>query len=200
MIHTYDPERVARHLVDDKPVVSVTELLKSMGVIDQKGFDEFHAQRGKAVHKATEIIDKGQALDWETVDSRIHGYLKAYKMFKELTSFSPSAVEIPLFSDRLGVATCIDRIGTLNGTPSIVEIKTGTKSRWHLLQTALQFQIALDNKINVAWRRALYLRTDGTFKIEPHDDISDLSAAEALVWGYHAKIKYGGNNGTNGNA
>lgn len=83
---------------------------------------EAAAIRGTAVHEACALIDYGEEPE-ETPE--IAGYLKAYRRF--LADYKPEwkLIEHPIGSILLGYAGTLDRFGTIDGAPAILDIKTG---------------------------------------------------------------------------
>lgn len=83
---------------------------------------EAAASRGTAVHEACALIDYGEEPE-ETPE--IAGYLKAYRRF--LADYKPEwkLIEHPIGSILLGYAGTLDRFGTIDGAPAILDIKTG---------------------------------------------------------------------------
>lgn len=57
---------------------------------------KWYQARGKAVHKASALIDRGE-LNWDTVDERIKGYLQAYMKFKGESGWVFEHREEPLY-------------------------------------------------------------------------------------------------------
>lgn len=104
---------------------SVTEITRFC-VYDYKSdrpwLAEAAARRGTAVHEACALIDYGEEPE-ETPE--IAGYLKAYRRF--LADYKPEwkLIEHPIGSILLGYAGTLDRFGTIDGAPAILDIKTG---------------------------------------------------------------------------
>ena len=109
---------------ENRQYESVTTIISYLGLSrDYSGISSFYAERGKAVHKAVEFVDKG-TLDDETLDPRIEGYVRAYRSFIQKTGYAPFQWEVPLHDTTLGFAGTIDKFGTLNGKRGIIDIKT----------------------------------------------------------------------------
>jgi hypothetical protein len=81
-------------------------------------------------------------------------------------------LEEPRGHAALGFAGTPDRVGTLNGRPTILEIKTGTEAGWHGLQTAAQ-DVLLHRTYGRYQRKALYLGADGRPRLRSHADSGD---------------------------
>ena len=61
---------------DGVKVPGVGGILAAVGGVDTKWFTAEGRERGTAVHRAMELLVKGQ-LDWSSVDPRIIGYVDA---------------------------------------------------------------------------------------------------------------------------
>src|SRR3989338_2196847 len=93
---TFDEEN---HLYcfEGKPVQSVTQILKSAGLIDDQWFTEAARRRGQYVHEAAQYLDE-EDLNWENVDPILQPYLRAYEKFKAETGFIPILIEKRLYN------------------------------------------------------------------------------------------------------
>jgi hypothetical protein len=110
--------------LDKKKFDSVTKILAYVGLSrNYDGISSFYAQRGTAVHKAVELVDKG-TLDDATLDPRIAPYVRGYRKFVRESGYKPDSWEVPLYHDGLGFAGTIDKVGTLSGRFGILDIKT----------------------------------------------------------------------------
>lgn len=103
---------------------SVTHILQYLGLThDYSNVSSFYADRGTAVHKAVEFVDKG-TLDDATVDPIIRPYVAAYRRFVRESGYVHSHWEVPLHHPILGYAGTIDKVGRLHGRTGILDIKT----------------------------------------------------------------------------
>lgn len=123
---TFD-EATHTYTLDGIQLPSVTEITRFCAYdykSDRPWLAEAAARRGTAVHEACALIDYGEEPE-ETPE--IAGYLKAYRRF--LADYKPDwqLIEHPMGSLALdaGYAGTLDRFGTLNGNPAILDIKTG---------------------------------------------------------------------------
>lgn len=114
-----------------KPILSVTQVLDSVGIVDYSDAPTELMSRksklGRAVHTAAEYIDAPKSeLDWDTVDERIVPYIVGWEEFCADTNFVPQLVEfrgcVKLPQGEVGFT--VDRVGLLNGELSVIlEIK-----------------------------------------------------------------------------
>lgn len=185
---TFDSESHTYRL-DGQPISNVTRVLKAEGFINGDFYTEWGRERGRIVHKATHFLDMG-TLDWDTVDPRIEGYLRADEAFKQATGFEVIISERPMCSFIYRYGTTLDRFGLLNGELADIDFKTGKAEPWVALQTAAHV-IAIkecypeyaDKHIR---RFALELRENGTYGLIEYKDRRDrdiwLSALTVHNW------------------
>ena len=187
--HTYS--------LDGIIVPGVSQIIEGAGLTDpnaKRNYTKYHADRGTAVHKACELLDKG-ILDEDSLDPEITGYVGAYKKF--IKEYKPEweALEAMVFNEMLFYAGRYDRFGRLNiEGPDwvILDIKTGQKAKWHAIQLAL-YIMALEGRPQFAKLYGLYLKKDGTFKASrdliDYTDPEVFRVAEATVRIYQWKQK-----------
>lgn len=179
--HTYSPN-----------LPSVTQILKSAGMIDLQWFTEEARERGKAVHLACEYYDQ-EDLDLDSVDPRIQGYLKGYIKYRIVEGTDYEKIEIPH----------IDKSGLYAGTPdriivvrprALTDIKTGQPEEWHGVQLAAYLNM-LDDPFSYS-RFGLYLRNDGTYSLKEFpraDYVHDLNIFISALNIYNWKARTNGN-------
>lgn len=108
-------------------IPSVSEILRPLTekYIDAipEGILNWKRDLGTAVHKACELFDLG-TLDESALDERIVPYLEEYKTF--LVDCRPEwkAIESIVFEQDARYAGTLDRAGTVNAHPTILDIKT----------------------------------------------------------------------------
>jgi hypothetical protein len=142
---------------DGRLVPSVTQILKSVGLIDGRWFDEASASRGSVVHKCCELWDIG-SLNESTVDPGALGYLDAWREFCEKMKFKPRTVEVPRYHP-LGYAGTED----CENEEFDIDRKTGAVQKW----TALQL-VAYQHfhpRPHTRRRIAVQLKPDGRYAI-----------------------------------
>jgi hypothetical protein len=164
---TFD-EATHTYSVNGRRLMSVTQVLAL--VDDRHKGDPFYLQRGRFVHQACEYLDRDE-LDEDSVDPIIYPYLEAYKKFREETGFKPDLIECRLYHPTYAYAGTLDRIGDLNGNHVLIDLKSGAKARVDELQLAAYLELARANSIPVKKSFDLYLRDDGTYKLEPVENV-----------------------------
>lgn len=119
------------------PLVSVTQALRLAGLsTDPRFFAPGSAERGTAVHLATQYDDEG-TLDESTLDPVIMPYVEAWRKFKVEMGFQPIHIERRLA--RIGhpsFAGTIDRVCMVGGFRWILDIKSGAEADADPLQLA----------------------------------------------------------------
>ncbi len=168
---TFDPAQ-HEYRWNGRVVPSVTQILKSLGLIDATWYTDEARDRGSMIHLATALDDRGE-LDESSVDERIAGYLAAWRLFKAESGASFTDIEIQLYSD-YGYAGTPDRIGTLRGR-SVFDIKNGEPEPWHALQTAAYAFGCSAGSAAVMSRYCIYLRDNGTYRLIQHDRSTDIA-------------------------
>lgn len=167
---TFEPARHVYHL-DGERLPSVTQILQPLINYDgvPNGILQHAADRGTAVHLATEFWDDGD-LDEESVDPEILPYVRAWQRFRAESGFEVLRSEVRVYSPRHRYAGTVDCIGVMRGRLTMVEKKTTA-----VLHPATAIQVA-------AYRRAynetcaaparirhsysVHLRRDGTYRLD----------------------------------
>jgi len=127
----YDPTR--------KIVIpSTTQLLQYAHVVDSSYIDPHYAIDGTEIHTMTEMVDNGLYIP-ELVEDRVHAALVAYEQFLVENDVEWEETEEIIFHEDLFYAGTKDRLGTVNGVRYLVDLKSGNKYRWHILQLAGYF-------------------------------------------------------------
>lgn len=173
--HTYS--------VAGRTLPSVTQILRGVGLIDDRWFGEQHAERGRVIHEVTRLHDEDD-LDECTVDQVLRAYLDAWRDFRAVSGFVPQRIEVA-FADTLHrFAGRIDRIGTFGGAAAILDIKSGAPQPSHALQLAGYDILAGDAGLR---RICVHLSSDGKWAIREYKDRADRGAFLGAVSLYHWK-------------
>jgi len=151
---------------DGQPIPSVTQVLKDMGLTDYSMISQdvlqAAARRGTDAHLACQLDDEGD-LDESTVSDAIRPYLEAYRRFRRETGFVPDLIEARGYDPALRVAGTLDRTGTLNGKPVLLDLKTGILLPGHALQITAYTRFLDKPRLYV--RYALRLKDDRTYHL-----------------------------------
>lgn len=160
-----------QHLYTFNGVVkpSVTTLLSRLHSFGMVPADVLAAActRGTYVHALCEFYDQ-QDLDDSSV-GEYRGYLDAWGKFCADHKAEWTGVEVQGYSERYGYAGTLDRCGTLNGAPWVIDLKTSQSSHpvWNMQLAAYRQLLAetVDSKWALARLGTVQLRPDGTYKL-----------------------------------
>jgi len=164
----FDPEE-HRFTAEGRPVPSVTGVLKDLGFIDTRWYNDEARDRGTYVHAACTFIDE-ERLNWKKVPEQYQGYLKAYIAWKDYTKFRIQSNEVLVSNREFWYAGWVDKVGILWRHKTIIDLKTGGEADWHKLQSAA-YGLCFPRKPQ---RYTLYLKEDGKYSMKAsHDDEVD---------------------------
>ena len=182
---TFEPEE-HRYFSGGKEMPSVTTVLEEVGLIDKRWYAEYYAEFGTAVHVATQYDDEGD-LDEDDLDPDIVPFVEGWREFRRVSGFEVTAVEVMVACPIHWYAGILDRVGTMNGRPCLVDIKTGGVPKWAGLQTA-----AYERCLKGAYDRyVVQLPRKGGYKLTPFRDPTDREyflAARAVISWKHANL------------
>ena len=172
---------------DDKGKVypSVTNILLTEGFIDSSWFTEWSRDKGSLVHLVCHLEDIND-LDENTVDLVLQPHLDAYRAFKRDTGFIVEASEVPLYSEAYQFAGTPDKVGKLNGSPALIDIKSGAIDPSVALQ--LSFYEILTNHPHK--RFALQLTAEGKYKLIPFVGRQDRNLCLSILAIHHWKLNH----------
>jgi hypothetical protein len=161
-------------------LMGVTSVLASCGLIDTERYTEVGRERGSRVHAMIKMYLLG-ALNEETLDPTLAGYLAAFKAGLAALEFEVSDFEIPMMIPVLGLAGTPDLSGKRKGLPGVVDIKTGGPEAWHRYQTAAYAIIRFPAHPHAVERWGLHLTHWGEFSLQRHADIRDVDDFRSLL-------------------
>ncbi len=152
-----------------KVLPSVTQILKSGGLIDTTFFTEYARNKGAMLHKCLELFDLG-TLDESSVDPEIKPYFEEYKKFKDQSGVTVQAIEKAVACKKYGYAGMMDRVYQFpSGALAIVDIKTNSAPAWCSIQVAAYQHAA---NLKYALRYSLAITKTG-YKLKEYKDASD---------------------------
>lgn len=171
---------------------SVTTILQYLGLTnDYSNISSFYAERGTAVHKAVEFLDKG-TLDDATLDPICAPYVAAYRRFLRESTYSAVHWEVPLHHELLGYAGTIDKVGRLHGRLGILDIKTSRTLDPSVEPQLCAYQILWDEHHAddpAHWKYALQLKDDGTYSLATKYSATSISLWLSIMDVYKWKVK-----------
>jgi hypothetical protein len=132
---------------------------------------EAASQFGKAVHLACELDDE-LLLDEDQLDPALAPYLAAWRKFCEEHRVEWYEIELPVYHPTMRYAGTPDRIGMVDGQPSVVDIKT-TAALYPSVGPQLAAYAEAKNLGPRAKRIAVQLKADGTYVAKTYTDPTD---------------------------
>ena len=174
-----------RYWLGERELPSVTTVLKGVGLINTDWFTEDARRRGEFVHRALEWRDRDE-LDPASVDPSLKPYVDGYELFLRESGARWSCVEQRLGDDTLGYAGTVDRIGTIGDERVVLDLKTGPPQPWHALQLAayhalIRPLLGAAIRPHQVLRYGLYLKPDGTYRLQAYRERSDLAIFRAAL-------------------
>lgn len=162
---------------------ALTNILKEVGIIDTRFYTAESANRGKAIHRVLEYLDKG-ILDWATVDEQIYGWVEAYLAFKGDRKFEFLAIEEPLYHKTCLYGCTPDRLILHRKKHILIDFKTGAVARWHGLQLTLNAMAYQSHgqQIDELW--GVYLQENGKYKVKKYELDIDTCLAILKVYAW----------------
>ena len=145
-------------------VPSVTQVLKSAGIIDHKFSAAGAAEKGTDAHQAIEFWNQGD-LDEDSLAEDLRGYVEAWKKFVRDYKLRQVQTEQRVYQPLHRYAGTIDCLCNISEYRNIerkylIDIKTGSFLRWHSLQLAA-YRKCIEEPVECL---AVYLKSDGTYQ------------------------------------
>jgi len=162
---------------------ALTNILKDVGIIDTRWYGPESANRGKAIHRALEYLDK-DTLDWGTVDGQIYGWVEAYVNFKAEKKYELIDIEEPIYHKTCLYACTPDRLVVYRKKNIVIDFKSGAEELWHVLQltmNAMAYQ-SHGTQIDELW--GVYLKENGKHKVKKHEPEIDTCLAILKVYAW----------------
>lgn len=164
-------EDTHEYFLGDRKLESVTEILSSSGIADYRWSNEEAMTRGRYVHTATEMIDRG-TLDWGILDDTLRPYCEAYQRFIEDKRPEILLSEEPMYHAQHLYGGTLDRIIVMDGMTALVDLKTGVPNRATAIQVAAYRELVRVNRDTVLTKCfSLHLRDDGAYRLSIIDNL-----------------------------
>ena len=167
------------YIYDGLEVPSVSRILVSEGFVDIGWFTDEGRQRGSAVH--LHIKNHCQKAHCMAINQSLLGYMDAWKNFESQFYWEADVIEQPFGCSQF--AGTPDQIGKMNGTPAVLDIKTGKLNRAVGLQLAA-YEILYDKPLK---RFALQLNSGGAYRLKEFNDRMDRYIFKSAVAIHHWK-------------
>jgi len=157
----------------------VTEILREVGLIDFShvplSIMEPAQKFGSAVHRATELWDRG-TLDIEILSEPLIPYLEGWKKFlKDYDiTINPDEIEQQFTSKKWGFKGTPDRWPMIGKKRTLIDLKSST-SMYPVtaIQTAAYDILLEENGIKIQQRWGIQLNEKGTYRVEPYLKLND---------------------------
>ena len=146
-----------KYFLDDQELKSVTTLLKEVGEIDDTFYTDAGARVGKRRHKLTQLLDE-ELVDWGEVLEEDLIYAQGWAEFRDEYKPDIEEVEFMAYHPIYRYAGTVDRLVLIDGTPTIIDIKTGKRQKWHPLQTTFYAMMFQQDDGTLPDALAVYLR------------------------------------------
>ncbi|KKN08032.1 hypothetical protein LCGC14_1060980 [marine sediment metagenome] len=181
------------YFLDGIKIPSVTQILQHVRLIDFSNVPAIYLERarkfGKAVHKGTELYDKG-TLNWNKLSDPLKPYVNAWIKFKEENKIKIFRREEPACSYKYGYGLTPDGIFDINDTGwSVIDIKTTFE-----LDDSVAWQTSAYRQggaeyygIKIPHRHAIHLKKDETYKLTPLKDKGDFRTFQCALHCFNAK-------------
>ena len=144
---------------------SVTEILSSSGIADYRWSNEETMTRGKYVHTATEMIDRG-TLDWTILDDTLRPYCEAYQSFIEDKRPEILLSEKPMYHAQYLFAGTPDRVMRMDDSIILPDLKSGAPTRATFIQvSAYRELVSVSEGVSCRKMFALHLKNNGKYQL-----------------------------------
>lgn len=141
---------------------------------------EAAAERGSAVHKAAEILDRTGRSE---IEYEYLPYLEAYASFLRSHEVSWNLIEYPDYHPNFMYAGTLDRYGTVDGEKTLVDIKTTSQVQRPLCAASLNlYRLILEARgMPVERMLILHLSKNGRYRMIPFEADNDIPYALLIL-------------------
>ncbi len=182
-----------RYYWNDIEIPSVTTIIESLTdfFVIPAHVLKAAAERGTAVHLATELYDLDD-LDEKTLDPILIPYLEAWKKFLADTGFVSEHIELRVYHDKYRYAGTLDRAGLMGKKKVLLDIKSGTVTGPQFdVQTSAYYEATKAMGIgDYKYRYDVQLKPDGTYRLHPHTDRMSFSVFLSCLQIYNWRMKW----------
>jgi hypothetical protein len=175
-------EATHRYSLDGATVPGVTEILAPIANFQMVDANILNAAAafGTAVHKACELDDRGD-LDEPSLDPAIVPYLAAWRRFSQDHRVWWSLIEARVYNRQMGYAGTVDRFGTVDGEPAVVDLKTSIKLHPTVGPQLAAYLKAIPEAPVLTRRIGVLLRPTGDYQMQIYTSPMDWAVFASLV-------------------
>jgi hypothetical protein len=161
------------YTVDGEVKQSVTQMLKSVGIVECSGIPEYYADRGTAVHDYCTLYVQGW-LDWTEVRKDCLPFVRTFQRLVWELGLSYVSAEQPSYDPEYDICGKYDLIMMWKGKRVLVELKTTDFPMWGGLQLAsYERMVEVDDVMGMALKEGkVYVKADDYQK--NHDTLADI--------------------------
>lgn len=155
------------YLDGDNIILSVTQILKNAGCIDERFFTIEGRERGEATHTLCERYANGERFDKKGRELASLEYVNAFANWMRDTMAYAITTECIVYHTLNGrrYAGRFDLLAEILRKRALIDIKTGAKAPWHKIQLAAYGLAAFKDgsRVNPDRMSCLYLKPNGKY-------------------------------------
>lgn len=188
----FDPALHRYHLRGTR-IPSVTTILQELGLYPDYPEDPRYRLRGSAVHAAAKLFLEGR-FDRERSGPGLRGYMQSLDGFLAGSGFEPELLEHLIWSESWRFAGTFDLHGKLQGSKTLIDLKTGPPPKAARLQTAAYVLAAKESQgLETTRRFTVQLYPDGRpGRPEEHGDTArDIRNFLSAASTWHLREEFG---------
>lgn len=174
---------------------SVTQILKAEGWMgNMQWYTEDGRQTGEDVAVTTALFDQGEPAAGHAVLEAlpdVKPYVEAWRKYVNASGFQIEAVEERVCDSLLGYAGTLDRRGTIDGLPTVVDMKRYGFEPWHALQLTA-YAWACESSFALPYRcEHVQLKPSGAFSRQIVEMNGFIDQWRAALANFHGKCNHG---------
>lgn len=159
---------------DGIKMLNVTSILEAVGITDYSYATEYDKKRGRYVHIATMLDDRGE-LNEGKLSAPLLPYLAAWRKFKRDYNVKIIANEMMVHSHKYQYCGTLDRILEIKRLLVLADIKSGVPAKPGTALQTIAYLKAYEEMTGkkISYRRAIQLKKNGEPKPHPYKNKTD---------------------------
>lgn len=156
------------YTLDGVLLPSVTRIIKPLSGYGDipEGVLAKAAARGRAVHRAIELLDRGTLVE-SSLDPQIVPYVNGYRRFVIDHDTRWDFTEMPMYHGELLYAGTPDMIGVVDDEAVLVDLKSTAKIEASINAQLAGYALLLESwGIEISGAAVLHLKRDGTYQFD----------------------------------